>query len=253
MSMLAAVLAAALTGLAACGRQREPARRLSVVRVALRAGTSVPSGRDTSTLSVGRRRLLALVGGVAVTVLVGGVFGLVLGVTAALGGWWLLGRADRKPERDRELRLVAELPVTLDLLASCLSGGCPLDEAVRVVAAATDPVVGEPLAAVAAALAVGTPPEQAWARFDVSPETATVGRAVARACAGGTVLAGQLHRLATEQREVVRARAEQLARRAGVLVVAPLGLCFLPAFLLVGVVPVIAGLARGALSGITGP
>ncbi|NJA60175.1 translation initiation factor IF-2, partial [Streptomyces sp. NEAU-H3] len=37
--------------------------------------------------------------------------------------------------------------------------------------------------------------------------------------------------------------ATAAARRAGVLVTAPLGLCFLPAFLILGVAPVLLGLA----------
>jgi hypothetical protein len=36
---------------------------------------------------------------------------------------------------------------------------------------------------------------------------------------------------------------------SGVLAVAPLGLCFLPAFVLLGVVPVVAGLAGPLLAG----
>ena len=42
--------------------------------------------------------------------------------------------------------------------------------------------------------------------------------------------------------------AEQAARRVGVLAVAPLGLCFLPAFVLLGVVPVVIGLAGPLLA-----
>ena len=37
--------------------------------------------------------------------------------------------------------------------------------------------------------------------------------------------------------------------RAAVLVTAPVGLCFLPAFLAVGVAPVVIGLADGLLNG----
>ena len=36
--------------------------------------------------------------------------------------------------------------------------------------------------------------------------------------------------------------------RAGVLIAGPLGICFLPAFICLGVVPVVAGLARNALT-----
>ncbi|NEA86457.1 hypothetical protein G3I53_10480, partial [Streptomyces sp. SID14436] len=39
------------------------------------------------------------------------------------------------------------------------------------------------------------------------------------------------------------------ARRAAVLVTAPVGLCFLPAFVAVGVLPVVIGLAGGVLGG----
>jgi pilus assembly protein TadC len=41
--------------------------------------------------------------------------------------------------------------------------------------------------------------------------------------------------------------AEARAQRAGVLIAAPLGLCFLPAFLVLGVVPVVIGLAGEVL------
>ena len=45
-------------------------------------------------------------------------------------------------------------------------------------------------------------------------------------------------------REEHRARAEveDAARRVGVRAALPLGLCLLPAFLLIGIVPVVAGL-----------
>jgi pilus assembly protein TadC len=52
-------------------------------------------------------------------------------------------------------------------------------------------------------------------------------------------LAGALSRLAEDLRADRLVRAEAAARRAGVLIVLPLGLCFLPAFLLAGIVPVI--------------
>jgi pilus assembly protein TadC len=63
----------------------------------------------------------------------------------------------------------------------------------------------------------------------------------------GTALAESLTRLATQARAGVRERAEARGERAGVLITAPLGLCFLPAFLAIGVVPVLIGLAAGVL------
>ncbi len=57
-------------------------------------------------------------------------------------------------------------------------------------------------------------------------------------------------RLAAEARADRAARGQAAAERAGVLAVAPLGLCFLPAFVLLGVVPVVAGLVGPLLAGV---
>jgi pilus assembly protein TadC len=61
-------------------------------------------------------------------------------------------------------------------------------------------------------------------------------------------MTGALGRLADDLRAARAARAEAGAQRLGVLVVLPLGLCFLPAFLLTGVVPVIVAVLGDVLS-----
>jgi pilus assembly protein TadC len=104
---------------------------------------------------------------------------------------------------------------------------------------------------VAAALAVGSPPGEAWAALAGAGGDDVLGpaaRALARAADGGAPVAAAVSRLAAEARADARARGEQAARRVGVLAVAPLGLCFLPAFVLLGVVPVIVGLAGPLLA-----
>ncbi|MGN6331946.1 MAG: type II secretion system F family protein [Motilibacteraceae bacterium] len=80
-----------------------------------------------------------------------------------------------------------------------------------------------------------------------APEVAAFARSVARAVAGGAPLADSLARLAGEVRQAQRASAQEAAHRAGVRMVGPLVACALPAFVLVGVVPAVAGLAGGAL------
>jgi pilus assembly protein TadC len=52
--------------------------------------------------------------------------------------------------------------------------------------------------------------------------------------------------LRSEADAVATARAE----RAAVMVAGPLGLCFLPAFVCLGVLPVVVGLADGMLPGV---
>jgi pilus assembly protein TadC len=64
---------------------------------------------------------------------------------------------------------------------------------------------------------------------------------VIRAHHSGAALADVLNRVAADLRRDLRAQAETAAAHASVKAVLPLGLCFLPAFLLIGVVPVVAG------------
>lgn len=206
-------------------------------------------------------------GGVGLAVLLGGPAGVVCGLLLALLGprglAGLEGRADRA---DRE-QVAGELPAALDLLAACLLGGAPLDGAVRAVSSALPGPTGSRFGAVAAALTVGSPPEQAWialldpadrARPGSGPVADRPGdelagavvRVMVRADAGGAPVAAQVGRLADEARGAALARGRRAAARAGVLAVGPLGLCFLPAFVLIGIVPVVAGLVGPVLAGL---
>jgi len=75
-----------------------------------------------------------------------------------------------------------------------------------------------------------------------------VARAAQRSAHSGAALAGALVRIADDLRNDIALANEAAARRAGVLVVLPLGLCFLPAFVLTGLVPVIVAVIGGVLS-----
>ena len=60
-------------------------------------------------------------------------------------------------------------------------------------------------------------------------------------------LPAALGELAAQARHDAIAAADAVAERASVLVAGPLGLCYLPAFLCLGVIPVVAGLAGDVL------
>lgn len=199
-----------------------------------------------------------LVAGLGILVLLGGPVGVVTGLlVATFGPRGLAGLEGRADRTDRE-RVATELPTALDLLAACLLGGAPLPGAVRAVAAAMPGPTGTRLGAVASALAVGSLPEQAWAallegdRPDGGPGdlTGAVVRVMVRSDQGGAPVAAQVARLADEARAGALVRGRRAAARAGVLAVGPLGLCFLPAFVLIGIVPVVAGLVGPVLSGL---
>lgn len=195
--------------------------------------------------------LACVLAGSAVALVVAPPAGVVLGVLLAAAGPRLLHRLEPRAVRDEREQLLQEIPLVLELLASCLVGGAPLADAASAVAAAVPGPAGRRLAAVAAALAVGSPPGEAWSALCAgTPDDplAPAARALARAADGGAPVASAVSRLAADARAEARSRGEQAARRVGVLAVAPLGLCFLPAFVLLGVVPVVAGLAGPLLA-----
>ena len=68
----------------------------------------------------------------------------------------------------------------------------------------------------------------------------------------GAALAQGVADLADQSRHAAAAAADARAERASVLIAGPLGLCYLPAFVCLGIVPIVAGLAGDVLrSGLT--
>ena len=101
--------------------------------------------------------------------------------------------------------------------------------------------LGPRLRDVAALYRLGAEPRRAWA--DVPAELAALGRVLVRAGESGSAVVPALRSLAADSRSAARAQTEAAVRRAGVWVLAPLGVCFLPAFLCLGVVPLVLGIA----------
>jgi pilus assembly protein TadC len=198
------------------------------------------------------KRLLGVACGAGIGVLVGGVSGVAVGAAVAAVVWWALPRMAAAGTAGRLRRAAAGLPDAADLLAAALRAGAPPGHAAGVVGAAVGGPVGERLARVGHALRLGDPPSRAWAHVADLPGGERVARAAVRSADSGAALARALSRLAEELRAARAAEADAAARRAGVLVVLPLGLCFLPAFLLAGVVPVVIAVLEGVLGGVSG-
>ncbi|MGK5680376.1 type II secretion system F family protein [Actinoplanes sp. URMC 104] len=208
-------------------------RRLAAVRPAPSASSS-PSDAERRT-----RILVAAAAGLAVAWFVGTWWGLLLGVAAGAGAERFLRQ--REPARVRQERraAAADLPLGADLLAAALRAGAPVDGAAAAVADALDGPLGTRLRRTARSLALGAAPAEAWAHLDGIPGAERLIAAAVRTSASGGALAGALGRLADDLRADRAVRIEAAAQRAGVLIVLPLGLCFLPAFLLAGLVPVL--------------
>ncbi|WP_408606739.1 type II secretion system F family protein [Catenuloplanes japonicus] len=196
-----------------------------------------PDGRDRPRL--GLLIAGAAGGGVAVALLVGGWAGYGLGAAAAVVAFLVLRRLEPAATRTLRLRAVADLPLAADLLAATLRAGAPVDRAAAAVAEALGGPLAVHLGRVARSLRLGAPPDEAWSYLTPVPGTERLVAAAIRSSASGAALAGALTRLADDLRADRAIAAQVAAHRAGVLVVLPLGLCFLPAFVLAGLVPVI--------------
>lgn len=217
-----------------------PARSPVAVRARWLIGRDGPTAPEPGPADVRRRWLLAGAAGLAAGLLVGGVAGAGVAALVAVGGERLLRRGGQDGSRAGPA-LEADLPVACDLLAVCLEAGLPVGGALAAVATALPGPLGPELATVAGLYRLGAAPRRAWA--DVPPGLAVLGRALVRAGESGSTVVPALRSLAADVRAGERSRADAAVRRAGVWVLAPLGACFLPAFLCLGVVPLVLGLA----------
>ena len=194
-----------------------------------------------------RRIALPLAVGVGTALAWGGHAGIALGAGLAIGAWWWLRhRMSISDGADR--RVEADLPYAVDLIAAVLRSGATPDTAAGDVGRAVGGAVGDRLELVARSLRLGAGAAEAWAYLGKSPAVARVIRAAVASERSGAALAGSLGRLADDLRANRRHAAEAAARRAGVLIVLPLGMCFLPAFVLAGVVPVVVAVLGDTLS-----
>ncbi len=138
---------------------------------------------------------------------------------------------------------------TFDLLAACLQAGLPTGTAAAAVATTAPPKIAGALRTTADLLSLGADPESAWTPVSAVPEIESLARMARRSARSGASLAEAISELADSERKRAEDTAAAAAERAGVMISGPLGLCFLPAFVCLGIVPVVAGLAGNVLGG----
>ncbi|WP_425444211.1 type II secretion system F family protein [Streptomyces uncialis] len=187
--------------------------------------------------------------GCAALLFVEGAAGLVAGVLAGAGAWWAGRRVGSATEGPDLTRVAGELPLAADLLGACVAAGAEPVSAARAVGDALGGPVGVCLARGAAEVRLGAGPAYAWRELAALPDGAGLARLLERAGDSGAPAAAPVARYAAQARARWSRTATARARRAGVLVTAPVGLCFLPAFVVVGVLPVVVGLAGRLLAG----
>lgn len=232
MSVLAGLAAVVLVLLAAPAR---PRLRTTVRQV---QKTATPSGDWMRRW----RWLLAVLAGVGGFVFVGGSAAPLAAAVAATVAWWFIGRAESPSERRVRRQVRGDLPHLVDLLAAALRGGATPSSAVRMACDALPGPAADRLAGVTDRLELGVDPEQVWMTLAEDPDLAPLGRALARSHRTGAGVVSIVEQLADELARSARADVEERARVVGVRAALPLGLCLLPSFLLLGIVPLVVGM-----------
>jgi hypothetical protein len=233
--------------LRAVRQERGTRQRLAVL-------LAVPAPTETARPGVREvvRRWLPEAAMVGAGWVVGGdLIGLTLGLIGAAGMWrWRRRRQPDGSVSEADTRTAArQLPLAADLLAACIAAGAGPVVAAQAVGEALGGPVGEGLARGAAEVRLGGEPATAWRRLASAPGAAALARLLERADESGLPAAVPVARLAADARADWARAGTARARRAAVMVTAPVGLCFLPAFIAVGIAPVVIGLAGGALGG----
>lgn len=191
---------------------------------------------------------------------------LLIGVAGAIALWawpsstWWLCRVVEYRGPSREARFLGrrrtdvdplDVAAAYDLFAICLRAGLPVRHAGAAVAVSLPSVLAEPLRRAVDLLGLGADAEQAWHELEVASgplaELAVLARRSARS---GASMADGLVELSTRTRAQAGDAALAAAERAGVKISGPLGLCFLPAFVCLGIAPVVIGLAGTVLGGL---
>ncbi|SDY14107.1 Type II secretion system (T2SS), protein F [Saccharopolyspora shandongensis] len=210
---------------------------LSSARARLRSlGPRSPArGRPRKSIVVWA---LPLAVGAGAVQALGPVAGISMGLAAAFAARRWSALADRRCDRTDPLALAAGW----DLLAAGMRAGLPVPVIVRAVADELTGAAHRTLREVADHLALGADAATGWEPALRNPDTAELARAARRTARTGSALADVAGEIAAHARAAVAGQAEARAQRATVWISAPLGLCFLPAFLCLGVLPVVVGM-----------
>lgn len=188
--------------------------------------------------------VLSLTAGITAGLLVGGglVGTLLVATVVAFATRRFLTRSAGAADRREHEAATRELPHLIGLLAAGLRSGAAPPAALEAACRALPGPAADLMADLRPRLVWGTDPAAVWADLGDDPVLGPLGRTLARAHETGASVAEGIDVLATHLAAEARATVEDRARAVGVRAALPLGVCLLPAFLLLGIVPSVAGL-----------
>lgn len=202
-----------------------------------------PAGPEPEGMLRRGRWLWAALAGAGAAAFVGGPLAWPAGLATGAVVGLVARRIEPGVVRARREEVRRDLPHVVTLLAAALRSGVAPAEAVELVCRALPGAAADRLVPVAARLRLGGDPATVWAALGADPELAPLGRTLARAQRTGAPIVGAVERLGEELARRGRAEVEDRARAIGVRAAVPLGLCLLPSFLVLGIVPLAVSLA----------
>lgn len=211
---------------------------------ALRLRASRPRGSAEPSVSLLRRArapltALAAYGG---WTFVGGHAGLAVGAVAGAIAWKVLTNVESPAIAERRRQLRQDLPFAVHLLAGLVASGAEVASAMRDVGHAVGGPVAEEWRWIDRELAIAGDPLDVWRRVAEIEGLQPMGASLARSYDSGAPVTDALARLADELSAKARHEVEARVRTIEVRAAAPLGVCFLPAFVILGVVPTVASM-----------
>lgn len=165
----------------------------------------------------------------------------------AATGVLALGWVEPQSTRRRRQRLIMEVPQALELMAACLGAGLPARTACAAVVQTFDGPVADDLGQVLALLELGVGDVVAWEALRDHPQLGLAAADLARSVESGTSMVEGLRHHAAAAREARRSELQVRARAVGVRSVLPLMTCFIPSFMLLGIVPAVVSAVFNAL------
>lgn len=177
----------------------------------------------------------------AAALLLGWPVGLIAGPAVFASARALLRRFAAQAQRPTPIRVNA---FAVELVATCLDAGATPAAALEAAGTNLGSSLGAAMARAGGALAAGATVAEALPDDGPLAPLAAVFR---RSSQTGSAMSEQLIGIAAQLRADEQYERLAKAHRVGVLSALPLGLCMLPAFLLLAVVPAVIGLGGGLL------
>ena len=162
---------------------------------------------------------------------------LIGGALLFAGAWWIARLLPRAPEGDA----VGELA---SFVAAVVASGVALAPAIAVGVRAADRRLAQDLRVCARRVRLGL----SWpAALTLAPDEGleSMGRALMRSERMGAPVAGSLEAFARSRADAAEATFDRATRRAPVLMVLPLTICILPAYVVLAIGPLLRGLSFG--------